>query len=65
MCPGGDNIVAALGSEMTKNGNIAFESSRSQPVGGQIAQLRSQTYSISRGPWWIKPLVSIALAIPL
>jgi hypothetical protein len=33
-----------------------------QPV-GQIAQLRSWTYSSSRGPWQVEPLVLIALAI--
>ena len=33
MCPGGDNIVAELGSEMTKNGNIAvILSLESQPA---------------------------------
>ena len=42
-----------------------FESNLvSQPSVGQIAQLRSRTYGSSRGPWRVKPLVPVALAIP-
>jgi hypothetical protein len=32
VCPGGDNIVAELGSEMTKNGNIVSDSDSSSRV---------------------------------
>jgi hypothetical protein len=30
VCPGGDNIVAELGSEMAKNGNIVSDSDSSR-----------------------------------
>ncbi len=42
--PSGDNIVAELGSEMTKNGNIVSDSDSSN------AQLEIRTYGSSRGP---------------
>jgi hypothetical protein len=32
VCPGGDNIVAELGSEMTKNGNIVSDSDSSSRI---------------------------------
>jgi hypothetical protein len=32
VCPGGDNIVAELGSEMAKNGNIVSDSNSSSRV---------------------------------
>ena len=57
--PSGDNIVAELGSEMAKNGNIVSDSDssgvESQPL-GQNAQLEIRTYGSSRGPWRVKPL---------
>jgi hypothetical protein len=32
VCPGGDNIVAELGSEMAKNGNIVSDSDSSSRI---------------------------------
>jgi hypothetical protein len=67
--PSGDNIVAELGSEMTKNGNIVSDSDSSRSRSnrshlGRMPNLRYGHMVVQEGPSGLNLLTTVALVIP-